>query len=120
MSRVICEDKHLRVEAVDKPGPGGASHEYTITEVIPQQEARSALEWYLSFQKGSIHEVGVNGVQNESLLAIVRDRLEMFQMGDFPCKENEYALSRVREALMWLGERTKDRVKRGVEGQNKP
>jgi hypothetical protein len=71
---------------------------------------------YLNFQNGPIQEVGVNGISIEALLAIVEDRLIGFQSGQFSCREKDVALTKVQEALMWLGKRTRDRVARGVEG----
>ena len=35
----------------------------------------------------------------------------------FPCKENACAITHLEEALMWLEKRTRDRVKRSVEGK---
>lgn len=59
------------------------------------------------------------GVTNEALLAIVKDRLEGFQAGKFPCQENEDALAGVNHALRFLHKRTMDRIERGVENQAK-
>jgi hypothetical protein len=72
------------------------------------------------FQNGLIPEAGQNGVTQEALLAIVIDRLRSFQLGPFPCRENAIALTKCEEALMWLQKRTANRVRRGVEGANKP
>lgn len=70
----------------------------------------------INFQTGPVKEVGVNGVFNEDLLLIVLHRLEYFQKGDYACKENEEAIKKIEEALMWLGKRTKDRDLRNVLG----
>ncbi|WP_222648649.1 hypothetical protein [Clostridium botulinum] len=43
-------------------------------------------------------------------------RLEGFQDSEFNCKENEKALEKLQESLMWLRKRTMDREIRGVEG----
>ena len=56
---------NLRVVVVDDPGEGGACHNYCFY---------SSDKNYISviqFQNGPIQEVGVNGVQNEALLAII-------------------------------------------------
>lgn len=37
----------------------------------------------------------------------------------FACRENEFALMRMQEALLWLQLRTRNRIARGVEGQQK-
>lgn len=57
------------------------------------------------------------GVTNEALLAVVQDRLECFQEGQYPCAENEGALRHVRLALAELHHRTGRRVNQGIEGQ---
>ena len=68
------------------------------------------------FQKGATKEHGVNGVMNEDLIAMVIDRLESFQNSQFKCRENELAITKLEEALLWLRHRTTKREKRGVEG----
>jgi hypothetical protein len=72
----------------------------------------------VKFQNGPISENGVNGCQNEDLLLIVANRLQCFQAGEFSCRENALALTKVQEALHWLDHRTADRNKRGVGGKN--
>lgn len=102
----------LDIKVVDDPGAGGANHEYRIA---PQDSAGCEM-LAISFQNGPIDEVGVNGVTQEVLLAIVIDRLRSFQSGPFSCRENALALTKCEEALHWLHSRTKERMARGVEG----
>lgn len=73
---------------------------------------------YLDFQEGSIPEVGLNGLTNEALLAVVIDRLRDAQAGPFPCRQNALALTKAEEALMWLHNRTTERIARDVEGKH--
>ena len=104
---------NLRVVVVDEPGEGGACHNYCFY---------SSEKNYISviqFQNGPIQEVGVNGVQNEALLAIIIDRLEGFKNGPFPSDESTNALYHCELALKSLTNRTKDRITRGVEGISK-
>jgi hypothetical protein len=70
----------------------------------------------IHFQQGPIKECGVNGVMNEDLLLMVITRLRAFQRGQFACRENAVALTKLEEAVMWLRKRTQDRTSRGVEG----
>lgn len=127
----------LKVEVLDDPGAGGANHEYRIAatyrkgdklsfplrgrlqdqtvKIEPDGSSEHTLE-RICFQNGPIKEAGVNGVTQESLLAIVIDRLRSFQSGPFSCRENAIALTHCEEALMWLQRRTVERIKRGVEG----
>lgn len=125
----------LEILVVDKPGPGGANHEYTIRingsmSEPPLGESQGIIEidpdGYVSydacrvhFQNGPIKEAGVNGVTQEALLAIVIDRLRCFQGGPFACKENGEALAYCHAALHQLQKRTLARIARGVEGTNK-
>jgi hypothetical protein len=73
-------------------------------------------ECSVCFQEGPIALAGVNGISNEALLAIVEDRLAGFQSGEYACRENALALTKIQEAMMWLQKRTRDRAARGVEG----
>jgi hypothetical protein len=41
-----------------------------------------------------------------------------FQSGQFACRDNAVALTKLEEAMMWLQKRTRDRMSRGVEGVN--
>ena len=72
----------------------------------------------IEFQFGPIKEFGINGITSESLIAIMIDRLEIFQEGCFACDENQEALAYLRLALTALTKRTKDREARGVEGKS--
>jgi hypothetical protein len=66
-------------------------------------------------QRGPVAEVGYNGCQIDDMLNVVLGTLEVLNK-KFPCRENSLAITKLQEALMWLGERTRDRQKRGVEG----
>ena len=73
---------------------------------------------HVQFQNGPVKEFGVNGCHQEDLLAIVIDRLQSFQAGEFSCRENALALTKLEEAMHWLNHRTNARIARGVEGTN--
>ncbi len=105
-----------RVEANDEPGPGNACHRYSICNVPESANEPTVVFAQISFQKGPIKETEVNGIHNEDLLAIVIDRLEGFQSGNFSCRENALALTKIQEAMHWLNYRTRGRRNRGVEG----
>lgn len=94
---------------------GNASHIY---ELFCGTSAIGHANEYvkLTFQNGPIKEVGVNGITNEALLAIVADRLTCFQSSKYACAENMLALNAVGSALACLASRTKNREWRGVEG----
>lgn len=106
----------LDITVLDEPGQGNANHLYRVG--LAHQEGGIAVDWLISFQNGPVLEAGYNGLSNESLLAVVIDRLRGFQSGQYACRENALALTKLEEATMWLQKRTRDRVARGVEGTN--
>lgn len=71
-----------------------------------------------SVQSDPISEVGENGVQAQDILEYAK---HLFQsLNDvFPCRENALTITKIEEALHWQDARTKDRLNRKVEGQNK-
>lgn len=68
------------------------------------------------FQEGAIKDVGINGVCNEDLIAMVICRLEHFQKSEFSSRDNAMAITKLEEAMLWLRKRTIGRENRGVEG----
>lgn len=71
----------------------------------------------IGFQNGPVKEVGVTGVQNEHLLAILIHRTKILNER-FPCEQNETALRHMKLAINAFQSRTADRTSRGVEGTN--
>lgn len=69
-------------------------------------------------QSDPIKEVGVNGVQATDMLEYVKCLFESLNEA-FPCRENALTITKLEEALHWQEARTKNRKKRGVEGENK-
>lgn len=115
----------LKIEVLDEPGAGGANHLYSISgfntgtnpsDPFKARHGYPAEYSTILFQNGPINEVGVNGVTQEALLAIVADRLRSFQAGPYACRENALALTKIEEAQHWLLSRTRSRMSRGVEG----
>lgn len=100
----------IEITVTDEPGSGGANHRYELKV--------GAETTHLDFQNGPIAEVGVNGLTQEALIAVVVDRLRAFQAGPFACRENSIALTKLEEAQHWLHHRTRARMARGVEGTN--
>ena len=105
MSRVISShrvgelNKELMVLADDEPGHRSkAHHQYRVMGY-----RNLGVFAHISFQNGTLAEYGgINGITNEALLAIVIDRLRCFQSGEFACRANAIALTKIEEALMWL------------------
>lgn len=111
-------NEDLQILVHDEPGLGGACHVYSVGYCLNPGTADGGTSHMASirFQNGPIAESGINGISNESLLAIVEDRLKGFQSGKFSCRENALALTHLQEAMHWLHHRTRERVQRGVEG----
>lgn len=72
----------------------------------------------IKFQEGPIRENGINGCQIEDVIDVLVERLQGFQDGEFRCRENALAITKLEEARLWLNERTRKRLKQGVEGKN--
>jgi len=107
-----------QVSVGDEPAHGGACHEYYIDRSNNDMSEPAGEFGFIQFQNGPIKEFGVNGCHQEDLLAIVIDRLQSFQLGEYACRENAIALTKIQEAMHWLNHRTNERIKRGVEGTN--
>lgn len=108
----------INILVLDEPGQGNACHEYRIEGVKGPLDHHPIATTDIHFQKGPIAEAGYNGISNETLIAIVIDRLQGFQSGSFACRENAIALTKLQEAMHWLHHRTRERMARGVEGTN--
>lgn len=113
-----CNDR-LTLEALDGPGPGGASHHYRVRG--PEKQVLGigmvpSFEQSVWFQNGPLKESGINGTTHEVLLAIIEDRLVGFQSGPYACPENGEALANIQSAQRILNSRTEARLARGVEG----
>lgn len=59
-----------------------------------------------------------DGTTTEEVLEVLINRMNFLQ-NKFPCRENAIVITHLETALMWLEKRTKDRIKREVEGTNK-
>ena len=114
---ILPEGQHrfTEIHVLDEPGAGGAYHQYRVCAVVPAEHPQ-AIFADISFQKGPVAEAGKNGIFMEDLLEICRHRLQCFQAGNFACRENALALTKIEEALHWLNHRTADRQRRKVEG----
>lgn len=106
----------VEIKATDKKA-FDAHHEYVIRHYAEDATgASNELFANIKFQKGPVKEYGINGCQNEHLIEIVIERLQAFQSGEFSCRENAIAITKLEEALMWLNKRTNDRIQLGIEG----
>ena len=110
----ICTkaDSHIDITVMDPPGNGGAHHYYAVDV----GGAENGMD--VRFQNGPVAENGVNGITQETLIAIAMHRLRSFQDGPYACRENALALTKLEEAMHWLHARTRARIARQVEGKS--
>ena len=98
--------------ATDNHDHSGANHLYTVMD-----SEDKLIMGYVRFQQGArTKKEPANGLRDDDLLEIVRDRLKGFQSGPLPCEENEKAIECIEEALRYLKKRTDSRAERGVLG----
>jgi hypothetical protein len=114
--KVNPANDRLTISVLDEPGAGGANHVYEVSGFDAPGIPKESGHLTINFQNGPINEAGVNGVTQEVLLSIVADRLRSFQAGQYACRENAIALTKIEEAQQWLQARTRARMARGVEG----
>lgn len=80
----------------------------------------SGVGFSISWQNGPLVVDGERreptGAFVETILAVVKQRIEHYQESRFACSENAQALEHIEAALESLDSRTKDREERGVEG----
>ena len=120
LSTIQKREKLNRVFAIDEVGNGGANHRYVVEGMpIKDNKELGVYGLVVQFQDGARNEKdSISGVLDVDLLEIVRDRLKSFQKGDFACRENACALTKIEEALMWMNRRVEDRIERNVLGTN--
>ena len=94
-------NRALTIKVLDEPKLCGANYLYQISVLL---ENSKSLEVGCLIKFHEFHDVniGVNGITNVALLAIVEDRLKGFQSGEFDCRENAIALTKLQEVIMWL------------------
>ena len=109
MTRIYTHDYGLTCNAISKTADGAdvEGHLYQFPEAGAS----------LSFQNGTIPDVGINGVTNETVLAALIHRTKGLN-AKFPSRQNSIAITKMEEALMWFENRTAERKARGVEGQH--
>lgn len=71
-----------------------------------------------TIQSDPIGEVGINGCQALDMLEYTKCLFQSLNDA-FPCRENALTITKIEEAIHWQDARTKDRLARQVEGQNK-
>jgi hypothetical protein len=74
----------------------------------------------IDWQEGPLVRDGVmtepNGARVEGVVTAALSRLRFYQTTKFSCRENEQAILKLEEALLWLHHRSVGREQRGVKG----
>ena len=71
-----------------------------------------------TIQSDPVSLVGVNGCQAQDILEYTKYLFESLNAA-FPCVENKLTIDAITLGLKYQDERTRNRIKRGVEGENK-
>jgi hypothetical protein len=91
------------------------NHYYSITAIGGDQPGIDVLH-HINFQKLPVHSVGVNGISDEALLAIVLDRLQFFQeQTEYECTENALAIEHIKSAIGYYKIRQDRRKSQGIQ-----
>jgi len=93
------------------------SHNIDLDKVFDFANNNPISKIEVQLQSAPIKEVGVNGIQIDDLILVLRDILKSFNK-NLECRENNIAITKLEEAYLWLLSRKMDREKRGVEGSN--
>lgn len=76
----------------------------------------------LYFCKGNKEDENVfrqEGAFVESIIQLAATHLESVNIGELSSRETSVAITKLQEALMWLGKRNEDRILRGVQNTYK-
>jgi hypothetical protein len=105
--KVDPTNERIDIEVRDTLGAGGAHCHYNVSGFDTKRNpARIGVYGYknsfshlpIVFQSVPVAEVGVNGITHEVLIAIIIDRLEHFQKGQFANDYNRLALEHLDAA----------------------
>lgn len=94
------------------------AHRYNLQDQNATDIDRIWIGNTIEFQKGAVKANGLNGWQNEHIVAMLIHRINTLD-SLFPCVENKMAIMHLNDALGCLHDRTKNRIERGVEGEKK-
>lgn len=97
-----------------------AAENYTDENGNPTGGYASGTGFSIRWQNGPLAVDGgrqePNGAFVEGVIQAALQRIEYYQSGQFKCRENALAITKLEESLHWLQHRTADREARGVEG----
>jgi hypothetical protein len=95
-----------------------STYELPIYEVTNEGLVDAGFE-KIEFCKGNKEDESIprqKGKFTESIISVAKRYLEENNVGDLSSRETSMAITKLDEALMWLGKRAEDRALRGVQG----
>lgn len=87
--------------------------------MVTNEGIQDAGTWRIEFCKGNRADESIPrqvGVFTESLIAAAKKYLEENNVGDLATRDTSTAITKLDEALLWIGKRAADRQRRGVQG----
>lgn len=116
---IIKEDRHV-VKALKKFREQNPQWQDTpFINILDKENIKGVAPTVMfTIQSDPISEIGVNGVQVLDMLAYTKCLFESLNEA-FPCRENALTITKIEEAIHWQEARTRDRMRRNVEGKNK-
>lgn len=117
-------DAALSIHAIGEPG--ARQDEYHIfshrTDSLTHEVVDEKIHYHvkplavLKFQTGPLREIGVDGITDVSLLAVMIHRLENLQVTEeYACEDNLEAKEHLVEAMKILQRRSRPRLERGLK-----
>jgi hypothetical protein len=76
----------------------------------------------IKFCKGNKEDESVfrqEGIFTETLIQVAKQYLESVNVGELASRDTAMAITKLDEALLWIGKRASDRELRGVQGTYK-
>lgn len=117
MSNTPTVERHV-VKAYNKMRHNENNNKFFIEIENAKDEKGVAPIVKFTIQSDPIKEVGVNGCQALDMLEYTKCLFQSLNEA-FPCRENALTITKIEEAIHWQEARTRDRVERAVEGENK-
>lgn len=108
--------KNPREINIEEPGYRYAVPFYGVTNEGISDLAYPFLIKFCKGDKSDELKPRQEGVFVESLLEVVKHRLQTVNVGELFTRETAVAITKIEEAIMWLEKRSNDRKIRQVEG----
>lgn len=93
------------------------------TYEVTNEGLQDGPEFELKFCKGNKEDANAlrqEGFFTETLIQACKEYIEANNVGPMACRENSMVITKLDEALLWIGKRAEDRKMRDVQGTYKP